>query len=112
MRGYEMEDFVYLVLFHGSKEGSKEVIEDWGEDGPIFGPLKSVNLYGQELTLFFPDGKEGRIKLKSGLAYYNRMLYAHMTITRYHELMRVNNDYPPELTEFDQGLALSPVTVE
>ena len=47
---------LYLHLFHG-RNSPEEELEDWGEDGPYIGPLKSVHVtYLSTLHVEFEAG--------------------------------------------------------
>jgi hypothetical protein len=42
---------VYLHLFHGRKSPDEQ-LDDWGEDGPVLGPLKYVHTtYARDLKV-------------------------------------------------------------
>ncbi|WP_186084735.1 hypothetical protein [Burkholderia gladioli] len=46
---------LYLGLFHG-RDATDEVLDDWGFDGPVIGPLEFVHTtYAAEIKLRFVD---------------------------------------------------------
>ncbi|RBB35699.1 hypothetical protein DPV79_27145 [Burkholderia reimsis] len=48
---------LYLGLFHG-RDAIDEILEDWGFDGPVIGPLESVHTtYAADVKLRFADGR-------------------------------------------------------
>lgn len=73
---------LYLSLFHGRAD-PKQDMEDWGEDGPIFGPLANVHItYLTSISLTFADDSTGPmhnaddpLHFVEGLLCYEGMYY-------------------------------------
>lgn len=56
---------LYLRLYHGRNEPDEE-LDDWGFDGPVFGPLDCVaQTYLAEFRLDGPDGVTDSVVLKT-----------------------------------------------
>lgn len=58
---------MYIKFFHGSKisEG-RPIMEDWGEEGPLIGPVKNVSItYGQHIKFSFKRDEDAN-KYQSG----------------------------------------------
>lgn len=79
---------MYLSLFHGRKDPKQEM-DDWGEDGPMFGPLLSVGItYNSTICLMTPDGDltgplcPGDVLcFKGDMLYYDGMYYGDWSVT-------------------------------
>jgi hypothetical protein len=96
---------IYLDLYHGRRT-LEEDMDDWGEQGPIFGPLDLVQgTYGTELKCHF-RGNVVFLPIVEGLVYYNGMYYGDWSIADVHsgeqtpglpdqELARRPNIVPP-----------------
>lgn len=70
---------LYIHLYNGRRT-MDEQMQDWGDDGPTFGPYKSmITTYGSHVRLFPKDGHEGFYEhefcITDGLIYYNGMYY-------------------------------------
>ena len=50
-----LENGVYLRLFHGRKE-PRDVLMDWGADGPIVGPFDGFHVTYMDIMRFVVDG--------------------------------------------------------
>jgi hypothetical protein len=62
---------MYLHLFHGRKD-FQETMEDWGFDGPTFGPFTTVHAtYAETLRCIPPAGPECWFSLRDGLVFYD-----------------------------------------
>jgi hypothetical protein len=49
---------LYLGLFHG-RDAIDEILDDWGFDGPVIGPLDYVHTtYAADVKLRFVDGRD------------------------------------------------------
>ena len=75
---------VYLELFHGRKTVT-ELLEDWGTEGPILGPLKFVHTtYATDIKLETTDGLDGVLHLLGeetpDLLYYDQICYGDWSV--------------------------------
>lgn len=64
---------LYLSLFHGRLDPD-ESMNDWGTEGPTFGPLEAVQSTYGTLSLAFED-REVHLPLVDGLVHYDGVLY-------------------------------------
>lgn len=64
---------LYLSLFHGRLDPD-ESMNDWGTEGPTFGPLDAVQSTYGTLRLAFED-REVHLPLVDGLVHYDGVLY-------------------------------------
>ncbi len=72
---------MYLSLFHGRADPEQQM-EDWGEDGPTFGPYDNIQVtYGTDLKMT-NDAQTDNMTLSgaSGLIYYDGMYYGDLAI--------------------------------
>lgn len=68
----------YLKLFHGRKD-PVEQLNDWGEDGPVFGPFPFFHTrYGSAIR-FDPD-RDCNLTVIDDLVYYDGMFYGDWSI--------------------------------
>ena len=69
---------VYLQLWHGRSDPNVE-LEDWGEAGPIFGPLQYVHTtYGYHVKFQYAEGDKDRqcdLLAPNNMLYYDGMWY-------------------------------------
>ena len=70
-----------LRLFHGRRR-PEEDLTDWGDDGPILGPLESVHLTYGGITLALPDDELVELTMIDGLIHYDGMFYGDMAMTQ------------------------------
>ena len=96
----------YLKLFHGRSSPDEE-LNDWGVEGPIFGPFPYFHTtYGIEIK--FDEAEGFVLPIVDGFVHYNGMYYGDWSVF----------DGPPEaceeesLAEFAQDLASVPEQVE
>ncbi len=69
----------YLRLYHGRID-PKEKLEDWGSEGPIFGPYESVQMtYGSHIKMHTGSGFDDLNWLED-LIYYDGIFYGDMEI--------------------------------
>jgi len=71
-----MKPGLYLELFHGRKTPNEQM-DDWGEPGPVFGPLKFVHgTYAADLKFEFSEThQDGWFWYTEDLIYYDGMYY-------------------------------------
>lgn len=67
---------MYLHLYHGRTDPTADM-EDWGEEGPYFGPLKEVMItYLSAIRLVGLDGRDTEpLTTGSLLGFYDDMIY-------------------------------------
>ena len=67
---------IYFMLFHGRK-AKDEKLEDWGSDGPIFGPLDWVHTtYAYHVKLGIPEEDDmTELIIDDDLLYYDGVWY-------------------------------------
>jgi hypothetical protein len=78
----DVEPGLYLRLFHG-RTNPEQPMEDWGTDGPIFGPLQFVHTtYGDDIKIESADSRFW-LELRWGvedLIYYDAVYYGDMSV--------------------------------
>ncbi len=96
----------YLKLFHGRASPDEE-IDDWGVDGPIFGPFPFFHTtYGTDIK--FNEDEGALLTIVDGFVHYNGMYYGCWSVF----------DGPPGacekecLAEFAADLAIVPMKTE
>jgi hypothetical protein len=74
---------LYLKLFHG-RGLPNEQLNDWGSDGPVFGPLSFVHTtYASLIHLGEPDhpfDSLGDLQVIEGLVYYDGVYYGDWSV--------------------------------
>jgi hypothetical protein len=75
---------MYLRLFHGRKD-VKTSMDDWGTEGPVFGPLEFVHTtYVNDIKLGFPGGKDQGacpdLSVIGDCVYYGGVLYGDWSV--------------------------------
>lgn len=69
----------YLRLYHGRKD-PKENLEDWGSEGPTFGPYESIQVtYGSHIKMHTGSGFDD-LNWHEDLIYYDGIFYGDMEI--------------------------------
>jgi hypothetical protein len=80
---------LYLRLFHG-RTAPDQALDDWGPDGPLFGPMDSISSrYGIEITLFREREHhvdQCDLEIHEGHVYYDGMYYADFEIVSEEQL--------------------------
>ena len=92
----------YLRLFHGRSD-PQQSLDDWGDDGPIFGPYDFVHTtYADRIKLGNED--DHLLRIVEGLVYYGGMYYGDWSVfgESGHSLVRGS------LTAFDPQQAIPP----
>ncbi len=88
---------LYLRLFHGRKTPD-EVLEDWGLDGPVIGPLRFVHTtysYHVKLGCMDPDGDDMQdLHVCEDMLYYDGVWYGDWTVFGHKEM--VADKFKPE----------------
>lgn len=71
---------VYLHLFHGRKDPEQDMA-DWGEDGPLLGPLEWVQItYLCDVRIGLPEGDDAFLAVHEDMVYYAGMYYGDFDI--------------------------------
>lgn len=71
---------LYLRLFHGRKDPAQEM-NDWGADGPIFGPYRFVHTtYGAHVTLGLDNGELHDLYTVEDMIFYDNMYYGDWSV--------------------------------
>lgn len=73
---------LYLHLFHG-REDPDEAMDDWGINGPTFGPFESMHsTYAATIVLFGGNGDKSDLWLKyhDDLVYFDGVYYGDFVI--------------------------------
>ena len=80
----------YLRLFHGRNDPDQNM-EDWGEDGPVFGPLEFVHTtYSFHLKLGLSDDNCYELYCFEDMLYYDGVYYGDWSVFT-EECFRENN---------------------
>lgn len=97
--GTPLDRKLYLKLFHGRNFPS-EVLEDWGFDGPIFGPLEWAHTtYSADVKLGYgPDFDFCRLIIYDGLLYYDGKWYGDWTAC-----LLTENEVKDKIVPFDES---------
>lgn len=102
---------LYLKLFHGRKLG--EELDDWGADGPIFGPLSYVHTtYGYHVKLGEPESPYdnlGDLYVVDDLLYYDGMYYGDWSVFDQSDLL---DDDKKKITKYQERKAEPPGTTQ
>ncbi len=71
---------VYLRLFHG-RVTPDEQLNDWGTDGPVFGPYDYVSTtYGCEIRMGNNVENPCELSIIDGLVFYDGIYYGDWTV--------------------------------
>ena len=93
---------LYLKLFHGRSHPEEE-LDDWGADGPIFGPSPFFHTTYGWLVKFSEEGDDAVLYLSDDMLYYDGVWYGDWSI--FGEDVDLG-DLKARLTEFDPGKAV------
>ena len=75
-----MPDQLYLHLYHG-RQFPGERLEDWGSEGPTFGPYESIQItYGAHIKMHAPDGFDD-LTWYEDLVFYDGVYYGDLSIS-------------------------------
>ena len=70
---------IYISLYHGRKSPD-ETMDDWGFNGPVFGPFDTMHwTYRDEIKFDF-RGKEIVLVLCEDLVHYDLKFYGDFTV--------------------------------
>ena len=75
-----MTEKIYLHLYHG-RQFPGERLEDWGSEGPTFGPYESIQItYGAHIKMHAPDGFDD-LTWYEDLVFYDGVYYGDLSIS-------------------------------
>jgi len=106
---------MYLELFHGRKTQSEE-LDNWGELGPVFGPLQFAHVtYCEDIKMQTAisngqSGEDHELQISEGLVYYDGMLYGDFSTFVYdpNNLHTEHEELTARLTAFDNTKSTPP----
>jgi hypothetical protein len=72
---------LYIRLFHGRTDPNQDM-DDWGTDGPVFGPYKFVQMtYASHLKLGRPDGHCDELFVHADdMVFYDDVYYGDWSV--------------------------------
>ena len=71
---------MYIHLYHGRTDPNQQM-EDWGEDGPTFGPFICFHVtFLSEIQVQLEEGDWLGFKIEGGLIHYGGMYYGDFEI--------------------------------
>jgi len=71
---------LYLELFHGRPDPAQEM-EDWGEQGPVFGPLQYLHTtYAYHVEFMLKNGECGELWIIDDMIYYDGFWYGDWSV--------------------------------
>lgn len=103
---------LYLSLFHGRLDPD-QTMDDWGTQGPTFGPLDAVQTTYGTLRLAFED-REVHLPLVDGLVHYDGVLYGDtcaFVATSADAVLPDETRAAVQRLDWEQRLEPAPVTV-
>ncbi len=75
-----MPEQLYLHLYHG-RQDPLEDLEDWGSEGPTFGPYESIQItYGVHIKMHTSDGFDDLV-WDEDLIFYDGVYYGDVYIS-------------------------------
>ena len=95
---------IYLRLFHGRTDPAQDM-DDWGLDGPIFGPYEFVHTTYALNLKFGKNGTCNELFCYEDMVYYDGVYYGDWTIFGLETFKK--GKYKPIV--FDHGKANLPV---
>ena len=96
---------LYLRLFHGRTDPYQDM-DDWGSDGPIFGPYLSIHTtYACRVKMIKADDSFDELLVHpEDLVFYNGVYYGDWVVFDEPDLHK--KEYP--ITMFDAAKAIGP----
>ncbi len=98
---------VYLELFHGRADPDED-LDDWGEEGPVFGPYEYIQTsYATHLKMWKPGPDEGLHELcvDRGLVFYGGRWYGDWLV-----FLDLTPELAARLQFYDETKAQPPAT--
>lgn len=98
---------MYLRLLHGRRH-PREELQEWGADGPTFGPVDSVHTtYAIHIRFGTEENEDCELVIAhEGMVYYSGIWYGDWTVFNSDELAIAG------LMRFDEALAVPPVHID
>lgn len=95
---------LYFLLFHGRKD-PKEVMDDWGFDGPIFGPIKWVHgTYCVNIKLGYSPGFPwAELRFYDDMVYYDGNYYGDWSASVLTEEELNRTEVKERLTTYEEN---------
>lgn len=91
---------VYIELFHGRKSPDEE-LDDWGEIGPVLGPLDFVHTtYAGDIKVRTSAGVDGVLYLHEDMLYYAGMWYGDWSV-----FSELEAEHCKRLVQFEQAMS-------
>lgn len=79
---------IYVKLFHGRNDPNQNM-DDWGEQGPVFGPLDWFHTtYLNHIRMGDAENDDQELKLVGDMLYYDGMYYGDWSAFGEEEIMR------------------------
>lgn len=92
---------MYIVLFHG-RDNPEQDMDDWGYDGPVFGPYDSVSVtYFCDVKLCIDHDIVDTLINHEGLVYYNNEYFGDFDIISNEEFEKTPR-YKAQHQRFDK----------
>lgn len=110
---------LYIELFHGRTD-PKQDMDDWGDQGPVFGPFKFVHTtYAHHLKLGLPDALAAEkrrevydlIISEDDLIHYGGMYFGDWSVFG-EDIFQNSPELQERLVQFDQQKIYLPATAE
>ncbi len=71
---------LYIKLFHGRTDPAQDM-DDWGSDGPIFGPYNYIHTtYTCSIKMGLDNGKVHDLYVMEDMVYYNGVYYGDWSV--------------------------------
>lgn len=107
-----MDETLFTVkLFHG-RDTAHETMHEWGFDGPVLGPLESVQYTYGALVLYTTDHERIELGRVGDLIFYDGKLYGDAVLCAAHEepateqVERAKTANPPRTEEHPAPIVL------
>ena len=94
-----------LELYHGRKHPD-DVMEDWGDEGPIFLVRDNIQAtYGSHIKFFTPDGKDRSLYYYDDMLYYDGIYYGDWSVSL---VKKMNDGDKTRIVQFDDSKTTIP----
>jgi hypothetical protein len=105
------EPSVYLELFHGRSPADEE-LDDWGQDGPVFGPLNFVHTtYCSDIKIQpkdRPNDNADELFIQSDMVYYDNVWYGDWTVFAVHDVKELSEELRARIVPFEETKSIPP----